>query len=226
MHNMKTFSIGDAIKLGWEKTWAHFLFILGVTAISFIVSVITGRVQEILGEGAPLIGSIMFVIGFVISSILTIGYYKIFLNLYDGKHADFKDLYKHYKLFWNYLVTSIIYGLAVIIGLVLLIVPGIYLAIKYMFALLIVIDEETTTPTEALAKSADITLGVKWSLLGFIILIILINLLGVLLLGVGLLVAIPLSTFATIYIYRRLAHETAGEVVVSEAPSNEEKSAE
>ena len=102
------------------------------------------------------------------------------------------------------------------IGLILFVIPGIYLAIKYMFALVILIDEETISATDALKKSSDITLGVKWSLFGFLLLLILINLIGIALLGIGLLVTIPISTFATVYIFRRLSHETAGEVVVKE----------
>ena len=223
---MKTFSIKDAIKYGWDKTWENFLFILGVTALSLIVSVFVGQVEELLGDGAPLMGVVMFVVSFVISSIVTIGYYKIFLNLYDGKHTDFKDLYKHYKLFWGYFITSVIYGIAVVIGLILLVIPGIYLMIKYMFSLIILIDEENISPTEALSKSSDITLGVKWTLLGFILLLIVINLIGAMLLLVGLLVTMPLSTFATVYVYRRLAHETAGEVVVQEAPKTEPEKVE
>ena len=213
---MKTFSISGALKFGWEKTKSNFLFILGVTALSFIISMLSGQIQEVLGEGAPVVGMILFVLGYIVSSVLTIGYYKIFLKLHDGQHADFKDLYQHYKLFWGYLVTSVIYGVAVVIGLILFVIPGIYLAIKYMFALVILIDEETISATDALKKSSDITLGVKWSLFGFLLLLILINLIGIALLGIGLLVTIPISTFATVYIFRRLSHETAGEVVVKE----------
>jgi len=214
--NVKTFSIKDSIKFGWEKLWSNFLFIIGVVLISFTASVLLGRIQDVLGEGTPVVDIVMTVTSLFITSVISIGYYKIFLKIHDGQRADFKDLYQHYSLFWKYLITSVLYGLMVFVGLILLIVPGIYLALKYAFAVLIVIDEENISTMEALSKSSDITLGVKWKLLGFVILITLINVVGAVLLGLGLLITIPMTTMASVYVYRRLAHETAGEVVVVE----------
>jgi uncharacterized membrane protein len=54
-------------------------------------------------------------------------------------------------------------------------------------------------------ESNRITRGHKWPLLGLVALLILINVLGVLALVVGLLVSIPVSTFAFVQAYRSLS---------------------
>jgi uncharacterized membrane protein len=88
-------------------------------------------------------------------------------------------------------------------GLVLLIVPGIILAIKYVFYDYLIIDKELG-PLEALRESSRITGGVKWQLFIFMLLVFLINFAGILFFGVGLLLTIPATTIATAYVYRRL----------------------
>jgi uncharacterized membrane protein len=53
-------------------------------------------------------------------------------------------------------------------------------------------------------ESKRITHGYKWPLLGFIFVLALVNLLGALALGVGLLVSVPVSTLALVHAYRTL----------------------
>jgi uncharacterized membrane protein len=76
----------------------------------------------------------------------------------------------------------------------------------FMFAFFSVIERELG-PIEALSESNRITRGHKWPLFGLVLLLIGINLLGVLALGVGLLVSIPVSTLAFVHAYRVLGGE-------------------
>ena len=55
--------------------------------------------------------------------------------------------------------------------------PGIIFALMFMFSTFIVIDRELG-PIEAMKESHRITHGHKWKLLGFSLLLVLINLLG------------------------------------------------
>ena len=73
----------------------------------------------------------------------------------------------------------------------------------FMFATFIVIDRELG-PIEAMKESKRLAHGHKWALLGFVLVLALINLLGVLALGVGLLVSIPVSSLAFVHTYRVL----------------------
>jgi uncharacterized membrane protein len=98
---------------------------------------------------------------------------------------------------------SILLGLTVAAGLILLIVPGIIFALMFMFTTFIVIDREFG-PIDSMKESRRLTYGHKWKLLGLSLLLVLINLLGLAVLVVGLLVSIPVSSLAFAHAYRVL----------------------
>jgi len=87
---------------------------------------------------------------------------------------------------------------------VLLIVPGIIALLMFMFSSFVVIDREKG-PIESMAVSKLITKGHRWPLLGFVLLLLLINIAGLLALVVGLFVSIPVSTLAFTHAYRVLS---------------------
>jgi uncharacterized membrane protein len=95
----------------------------------------------------------------------------------------------------SYFIANLAVGILVAVGFVLLIVPGIIAMLMFMFSSFIVIDREKG-PIESMAVSKLITKGKRWPLLGFVLLLLLINIAGLLALVVGLLVTIPVSTLA------------------------------
>jgi uncharacterized membrane protein len=115
------------------------------------------------------------------------------------------------------LLGYILYGLAILIGLILLIVPGVYLAIKYQFVPYLIVDKGMD-PIEAFTESAKMTNGQKWNLFLLILLYILILFVGLLALGVGLLVAAPIVMIAQAYVYKKLSSNA---VVNSEIASSD-----
>ena len=119
--------------------------------------------------------------------------------------------------FFDYLIGSILYGLIVVVGLILLIIPGIIWAIKFQFFDYLIVDKGLG-PIDALEKSSDITRGVKWDLFAFGILLAIINILGFLCLVVGLFVTIPVTLVAMAFVYRELLPETSQEYVPNRDP--------
>jgi len=71
---------------------------------------------------------------------------------------------------------------------------------------------------ESFERSTKLTDGYKWQLLGFFVVLALINAVGALLFLVGLLVTIPISMIAAAYVYIKLK-ERAGEPAVAATPS-------
>ena len=139
----------------------------------------------------------------VISILVQIGSIKITLELYDGKPLNFSNLYSQSNLILRYLGASILYGLMVAVGLILLIIPGIYLAIKYQFFSFLIVDKNMGI-MESFKKSEEMTQGVKMNLLLFSLALAGINILGALVFLVGLIVTIPTTVMATVYVYRKL----------------------
>ena len=188
------FSIKDAIKYGWNKSKEHMELVLFSTFLVLAV--------------ASLKFSVLWFIGIIFLIILKIGYTKLFLRMYDGENPKLAEIFQEYKTFWRYLGASILFPIVVLLGLILIIIPGFIWAVRFSFSTLIVIDTKTG-PIASMKESYAITKGNFWHLFLFWIAIIGINLLGAILLGIGLLVSIPVSTFAIIYVYRALSKARA-----------------
>ncbi|OHA87213.1 MAG: hypothetical protein A3A96_02670 [Candidatus Zambryskibacteria bacterium RIFCSPLOWO2_01_FULL_39_39] len=194
------FSIKASLKYGWEKFKTNKEIAILTTLLVFAVSSLGNMDSR----------SIFWTLAVVIFSIIIrIGYTKIFLKISDGENTKFVEIFQEYKIFWRYLGVSILCGLAVLGGLILLIIPGIIWAVRFSFAGLIVVDTNIG-PIVAMKESYAITKGKFWKLLGFFVVLGLINILGVLVLIVGLLVSVPVSIFAWIYVYRELSKTKAG----------------
>ena len=81
--------------------------------------------------------------------------------------------------------------------------PGIIWSLKYAFVRYFIVDKGLSIK-EAFLESSKITSGSKWNIFWLSILIAIINILGALAFGVGLLLSIPITIMAYAYVYRKL----------------------
>jgi uncharacterized membrane protein len=204
------FSIGDSLKFGWDnagKNWIIFLvYFVFAIALSAFQNSLTSIVDKVgFSKTMVLIPeNIISIAGLVASIILGMGLVKVMLKIVDGVKPQAEDLYSTYKNFFSYLGVSILYGLIVLAGFILLLVPGICWGIKYRFAPTLVIDKGMG-PMEALRESAKMTEGQKWDLfaLGFVQFAVII--IGLIALVIGIFPAIIIIGLSSTYIYRRLS---------------------
>lgn len=141
----------------------------------------------------------------IVSLILELGSINLILKVIDKRSAQITDLYKYPNLAMKVLknfIASFLYGLAVLVGLILLVVPGIYLAIRFMFFSYYIIDKDAGA-VDSLKMSWKLTDKAVVNLFFFDLLIIGLNILGAIALGVGLLVTVPLSLIAVTILYRK-----------------------
>jgi uncharacterized membrane protein len=101
-------------------------------------------------------------------------------------------------------VSSILYGLIVGVGFILLVVPGIYLALRLQFYSFYVVDKNAGI-TDSLKMSWEATKGNTLNIFLFVLILIALNILGAIALLVGLLVTIPVSFIAVALLYRKLS---------------------
>ena len=198
---MKTFSIKEAIRTAWALWKSHWKI------ISLSTATMIGLNSVDFDHYGVIESLVVFVVS-IVSIIVTIGWTKILLKIYDKESTRLNDLFDHFRLFWKYLGLCILLGLIVLIGLILLVVPGIYFLLKYQFAVLILIDKEKIAIKDAMKESAKLTEGIKWKLLGLVIVMGLINIAGLLIFVVGAIISIPVPFLAYIHVYRNLSAST------------------
>ncbi len=130
------------------------------------------------------------------------------LKIARGQRTSYKDILPSTRVVVVYTAASLLAAVVIVVGLILLIVPGIYLLLRYSMVRFSAVDGNGIL--ESLRKSALMTQGVKWHLLGFLLVILVLNIIGLLLFFVGLLVSIPVTMLAYADIYQKLQSRVEG----------------
>jgi uncharacterized membrane protein len=215
---MNKFSIGEVIRLGWETFKKNALLaigiLIGLVVINSVISGITGAFDK----SNFVVILVINILSLVVSTWLSVVMYRLIIKITDGKAVSTEDLKTEPMLLVRFFAAQLVAGILIVIGFVLLIVPGVYLALRFMFAPYAIVDKNLG-PIEALKYSGELTKGIKWQLLGYSIVAILIILVGAIALLVGLLVAVPVVMFASVHIYRKLQGQATVVSVTPTAPT-------
>jgi hypothetical protein len=133
-----------------------------------------------------------------------LGLIQICRALSDGKAPAFAETFAYLPLGAKFLAAQILYVLMVAIGLLLLVVPGVYFGVRYaLFGFCFANGE--TNPLRCFQQSAILSKGATTGLLWILAALFIFNLLGASLLGLGLLITVPLSVLIMTDVYRQLA---------------------
>lgn len=201
--HMNTFTAGSCVRFGWEtfkkRAWffvgAGVVYLLISWAIGFIAGFITGNVQ---GSGFATL------IGFPFNVLLSLGLIAFMIKAHDAvETVKITDLW-HPQHYWNYFLAYLLVAVSVIIGIILLIVPGIIVAIMFGFSCYLVVDRGLG-PIEAIKESMRITKGHRWDLFVLVLACLGIMILGFICLFVGIFVALPIVMLAGVHAYRTLS---------------------
>lgn len=210
MDSTNTFSKGEALRFGWERFKNNLGFFIGLMIIVALIYIAAGIIVNIIFPRPMhhmhtnmILVLIRKAISWIVYSIISIGIIKIAIENADGKRGKISDLYQHLHLLPRYLLGVIIYDLIVFVGLILLIIPGIIWAVKYQFLSFFIVDKELS-PLDALKESEKLTSGIKFDLFIFDLLVGIINILGALPFGLGLIITVPITSIAMAFIYRKL----------------------
>jgi len=209
----KYFNFSDVLSYGWGVMKANLWFFVGLGFLYLIISIVPDIARGVLKTlhlpkaSDTTLEILLQVLELVINIVLAIGLIKIALSFCDEQKPPVATLFDAWDCFWRYVGAAILYGLIIIVGLILLIVPGIVWSIKFGLCFYFVIDEGLG-PIQALKASSRTTMSVKWRLFGFGIVCGLINLLGLLCLIVGIFATYPTVLVATALVYRQLLAQT------------------
>lgn len=199
--------IGGSISYGWGKFGSNAGPLIVAILFMWGASVVLSLIGLPITRSGFLVQLLWNIVVVVVSAVVSMGIVRMALALTKGEPIDMGMAIPSGPQLVPYAITGVIVGLAVGIGLVFCIIPGILAATFLLFAHFAVLDEDLQ-PGDALKRSIDLVKPNFGGVLGFMIVCFLVNLLGLLLCGIGLLVTWPLTIVAGAYVYRSLKGET------------------
>lgn len=214
------FSIKSALGFGWETFKRRPWFFVGATLVIFLLYIaagaLTGTIDYALTGDTKNYSGVGSILDWLIGTLISMGAVAFYLKAHDNPEQVTLSALWHPHPYWSYLAATVLVGLVIVLGLLLLIVPGIIFGLMFMFTSFIVIDR-ALGPIDAMKESKRITSGYRWRLLGFVLLLALINLAGVIALVVGLLVTVPVTSIAFANAYRVLSDRAGVQPVPADA---------
>ncbi|MEO8329770.1 MAG: hypothetical protein ABI586_07200 [Candidatus Nanopelagicales bacterium] len=196
------FDAGEAISYGWKgltKYLGPLLLIALIVAVISIASSVVGYFFDSL-----LLQLLWNVVTTIISLVIGMGLIRAALAVVDGRVPEVGMLFRT-ENFIPYLLASILVGLSVGIGLVLCIIPGLILAFLFAFYGYAIVDGRTSDGIESMKISWNLVKENVGQLVLLFFLLLLINIVGAILCGIGLLFTYPLTAVALAYAWRRLS---------------------
>lgn len=230
--------IAFCISQGWKHTFANFgtIILLGLIYLGILIGlgVIVTLIETAInggstslsynpsdpGEfyqptsGVSLISVVLEIISQIVALFLSMGATKVGLDLIKGRPSQVGDIFSQGDKLVNGIIASILFWIMLLIGFVLLIVPGIIVFIRFAHYQSAIV-EKNLSGIDALKYSWNLTRGNGLSLFGLAILTFLIAVAGLLALVVGLIVAIPVVWLAQLIAYRYLHAGAQGIKVLS-----------
>ena len=198
----KAVAISEILGKSWsifKKNWKTIYILLALPLVLTIIQEMLYGLTDITGVSA----FVVQVVFWLAQMIVSMGIIKAMLYIVRGKEVDVDTILSTKGSILPFLFASILVSLIVLFGFVLLIIPGIYLAIKYMFVPYLLIDKELGA-MESLKMSSEMTKDIKWSLFAFSLVALLIGYGGILFMLIGLLVTLPYVTVAYSVLYERV----------------------
>ncbi|BBC24241.1 hypothetical protein [Pseudanabaena sp. ABRG5-3] len=183
---------------GWATLQPSFGPMVGFFLVTCLINVVLAFI--------PVVGQIASAL---ISAPLGAGYTFVVLAILRGQSFEFNDFFKGLsnKYFLQLFLISLVGGLLIALGFLLLLIPGIYLSVSYVFAVQFAVDWDLEF-FQALEASRKLVSRQWLQVFVLLILIGLMNILGVLLLGVGIFVTAPLSICILVSLYNDIAGNT------------------
>ena len=135
------FMISEVFGTSWKHTksqiWVLVGLFIGFSILSMIVTLF----------GMPAQGSIVGrvivqIVSLLISCIFMLGYVKNIFQALDGEEPQFSAYGQQSRKIITYLIANILFSIAVCIGTVLLIIPGIYLYLRLQFFTAFIVEED------------------------------------------------------------------------------------
>ncbi len=155
-------------------------------------------------------GGLALLLIWTVSCWLGVGFFKVMFDVNDTGASSVSRLFSgSFKTAMKVFAVFILLMVAIVLGLLLFIIPGIYLVVRSVFVLYFIIDKDAGI-VESFKLSWHATQGQFWNVAGLAIVIATVS--GFVSLSpLALLLASPLSGIIGIAFYRQLTEDNAVE---------------
>ncbi|KUI33624.1 hypothetical protein AU197_20100 [Mycobacterium sp. IS-1590] len=153
-----------------------------------------------LGLAITILG---WIVALVVGGIVQSAYYNGMLDVANGRPVTIGSFFKPRNV-GAVIIASVIVGLLTSIGFALCVLPGLVVVIFTMFTVIALLDRNLS-PIDAIKTSFDIAKNNFGQVLLTFLAVFAVILVGALLCGVGLLVALPVAALIEVYAYRKLS---------------------
>lgn len=190
-----------AKEMGRKNMWNIWKPTLIIACISAVVGFFTAL---IFGEESTIGGLISSLISLALLP-MEVGMIRYVLDIVRGKEANLEYLKEYYDKILVIIVISFLVGIFTTLGLILLIVPGIIIALGYSMVFYIFAENKEITSMGVLKRSKEMMNGYKMDYFLFCLSFIGWILLGALTLGILYIWLIPYMTSAQALYYDELS---------------------
>ena len=196
-------SIREAFNFARVKLKEHF-GLLTACVLTFFGSWVVLEVLVVAGQRLGFVWWLAAHISFfIVFAGLEVGFIRMCLAIHDNDQVVYTDIFQTLHLGGKYLLVQLAYFGIVLVGLILLIVPGVYYGTRFslygqVFA------EKSFSLKDVFCHSAETGQGTIRFLFWLGATVILLNVGGASILGIGLIITVPLTALMKVHVYRQL----------------------
>jgi len=205
--------VGEVLSEAWTLFKDNAGLLIGAFAATIAVMGVLQAVGHFIGaapvgDAAATANSAVILtfnlVSYATKSWLTVGAQRINLAVVRNEPIEFSELFGGGNRALTMFGTGFLMALGIGGATLLLIIPGIIVALGWQFALFYVADTDTGA-IEALGASWKATHGQRGALFSLALALVLVNVVGLLACGVGLLASIPVSGLAVAIVFTRIS---------------------
>ena len=194
----------DILSAAWKSYKSQCWLLTGlIIGFTIIFSLLLLFATPTKGEPMSISGIIVYVICFFLFCLFSMGYLRNCLQTLDNEEPQFSAFGQTSRKIFSFIAACLAFSVMIFVGCVLLLFPGIYLALRFQFFYTSMVDEDTGV-IESFKRSWHMTKGQTRRLFILMLFHLLIVIFGLAALGIGIFIATPLFLLMYGHAYRKL----------------------
>ncbi len=197
------FDIVELVKTGWQQIdgvkaqfiAAMLIYIAAMIVVQLFLGIFfpTGSAENPNIVNQQIVG----ILSYPVLMPLLVGIMMMAIEYSRGKQITFKSIFNYYQFAGKLALASIIIHIFTLLGLMLFILPAIYVSVAYVFTMPLIVDKGMDV-WEAMEYSRKTVTKHWFKVAGLMALLSIMIVLGAMAMGIGLIWAVPLM-FVTLY---------------------------